>query len=257
MSAATLSIDSGTAQSFIAYIDSMYVGTCYNQAKSWPFTSDWLCNITVGDVEAGAHTLSLLSSALGIENGMGPEEIPYRNHWKGVRANGKVRIGMMDITAASTWTLRPYLTGEYLGLASATGHSSVPWSSDWQSATGQPLTWYYAQFPVVQTPAPSTGVFSVLIDMTGFTRGHAFINGHDIGRYWLIEGDDKHPTQSLYHIPPDWLVQDGMNTLTVLEEVGSVDPSRVRLFVSQLQSSKEEEQGKRTIARAFVNAALE
>ena len=240
LSAAALTIDSATAQSFIAYIDDEYVGTCYNQYKSWPFTSDWLCNITVGDVAAGSHTLSLLSSSLGIENGMGSGEIPYRNHWKGVKAGGKVHVGSLDITTASTWTLRPYLTGEFLDLPSATGHSSVPWSSEWAAATGMPLTWYYAQFPAVQTPG--SGVYSVLIDMTGFTRGHAFVNGHDIGRYWLIAGSDGQPTQQLYHIPPDWLVQGGMNTLTVLEEVGAVDPTAVRLYVSQLQSTTPEPQ---------------
>ena len=251
LSTAALSIDTGTAQSFIAYIDSEYVGTCYNQYKNWPFTADWQCNITIGEVEAGTHTLSLLSSALGIENGMGPGEIPYRNHWKGVRANGKVAIGGVDITTANMWTLRPYLTGEYLGLPSASGHSSVPWSSEWNTATGVPLTWYYAEFPAVDTP--SSGVYSVLIDMSGFTRGHAFINGHDIGRYWLIEGDDGKPTQSLYHIPPDWLVAGGVNTLTVLEEVGSADPSRVRLYVSQLQPSTQMQQYERT----YVNVARE
>ena len=250
-SATTLHIDSGTAQSFIAYIDDEYVGTCYNQYKNWPFTADWQCNITVGDVSAGAHSLSLLSSALGIENGMGPGEVPFRNHWKGVKAGGRVALGTVDLTTANTWTLRPYLTGEYLDLPSTAGHSSVPWSTEWQAVTGQPLTWYYAQFPAVDTP--SSGVFSVLIDMTGFMRGHAFINGHDIGRYWLIEGSDGKPTQLLYHIPPDWLVEGGMNTLTVLEEVGSVDPSQVRLYVSQLQSTTEEQQDK----RASANVAQE
>ena len=250
LTAANLTIDSGTAQSFLAYIDGSYVGTCYNQVKNWPGTAEWLCTIQVGAVEAGSHTLSLLSSALGIENGMNPGEIPYATHYKGIRSNGHISIGSLNITT-SDWTLRPYLTGEYLGLASAAGHASVPWSGDWQAGVGRAVTWWYAQFPVVEVP--SMGSYSVLIDMTGFMRGHAFVNGHDIGRYWLIEGGDGKPTQSLYHIPPDWLVQGGMNTLTVLEEVGSVDPSKVRLYVSQIQPSAEMQDDK----HAAVNVARE
>ena len=247
MATAALTIDSGTAQSFIAYIDSMYVGTCYNQVKNWPYTADWLCNISVSNIKAGTHSLSLLSSALGIENGMGPGEVPYENHWKGVRANGKVAIGSLDLTMGG-WTLRPYLTGEYLGLPSASGHSSVLWSSEWQAATGQPLTWYYAQFPAVTLPTTGS-VYSVLIDMSGFTRGHAFINGHDIGRYWLIAGRDGQPTQSLYHIPQDWLSSNNQtNTLTIIEEVGMVDATKVGLYVSQLQAIKEEPRNMRELA---------
>jgi len=246
VSATALTIDSATAQSFMAYIDNEYIGTCYNQVKTWPFTAKWLCNISVSDISAGQHTLSLLSSALGIENGMGSGEIPYINHFKGIRSNGKVAVGSLDITIGS-WTIRPYLTGEYLSLASTAGHSSVPWSMDWKAVTGRPLTWYYGEFPAVTTP--SSGVYSVLIDMSGFTRGHAFVNGHDIGRYWLIHGSDGKPTQSLYHIPPDWLTQAGaMNKLTVLEEVGSVDPSQVRVYVSQLKQAGEERQDQVLIA---------
>ena len=220
------------------------MGTCYNQYKNWPFTAPWQCNISVGQVDAGSHTLSLLSSALGIENGMGSGEVPYENHWKGIQTGGNVTLGSLDLTSASTWTLRPYLTGEFLGVSTAAGHSSVPWASDWQAATGRPLTWYSAQFPAVKLPTTSgPGItYSVLVDMSGFNRGHAFVNGHDIGRYWLIMGADGQPTQSLYHIPVDWLAADGaMNELTVLEEVGSVDPTRVRVVVSQLQATTKEQ----------------
>jgi hypothetical protein len=42
--------------------------------------------------------------------------------------------------------------------------------------------------------------------MRGMNRGHAFVNGHDIGRYWLLEGSRSgYPTQWLYHLPQDWL----------------------------------------------------
>lgn len=73
-------------------------------------------------------------------------------------------------------------------------------------------------------------------------RGHCYINGHDIGRYWLIPAADGLPTQLLYHIPPDWLNwgEGAVNTVTVSEELGAVDPSQVRVVVSQMQSTAEE-----------------
>jgi len=41
----------------------------------------------MGDLPTGHHTLSLLSSALGIENGMGTGT--YEDHWKGIRSDGR------------------------------------------------------------------------------------------------------------------------------------------------------------------------
>ena len=241
---ASLVIDSGTAQSFIVYLDGRYIGTCYNEIKSWPFTDHWECRIVAGDVAAGAHTLSLLSSALGIENGMGAGEIPYQNHYKGIRSDGRVRMGSQDLTMGG-WAIRPYLTGEYLGLSTQAGRTSVRWSDDWKAAAGVPLTWYYAQFPEVELPS---GLYAVLLDMRGMNRGHAFVNGHDIGRYWLLEGGQSgYPTQWLYHVPQDWLVQGGPNTLTLLEEVGAVDASQVKLYVSQMMPTTVESQEAKTV----------
>ena len=237
LSNVNMTIESGTAQSFICYLDGEYVGTCFNEVKSWPFTSHWTCRVRVGSVAKGDHTVSLLSSALGIENGMGTGEVPYENHYKGIRSDGRVMLGNVDITNGG-WDIRPYLTGEFLGLSSPTGHGSVTWSADWKSATGKPLTWYYARVPEVKLP--TKGLYAVLLDMRGMNRGHAFVNGHDIGRYWLLEGGRSgYPTQWLYHVPQDWLIQGGANTITLLEEVGAVDVSKVSLVISQMMPTSE------------------
>ena len=239
---ATLTVDSGSANSFLAYLDGDYVGTCDDHSHVG-ITSHWTCRIPLpSGLTAGPHALALLSISLGIENGMASDEVPYVNHFKGVRTDGRVMLGDVDITNQSPWSMRPYLTGEWLGVASKGGKGSVPWSREWGEATGRPLTWYTAVFPAVE--APAQGAYSVLVDMTGMGRGHAFVNGWDIGRYWAIEGGGTgYPTQRLYQVPPDWLTQDGgENTLTLLEEVGSSDPSRVQLVVSQMQPMVEGEE---------------
>ena len=227
---ATLRIQSGTGQSFLVFLDGEYKGTCYYPTHNWPFTAHWDCVVQLGAVQTGKHQLSLLSVSLGIENGMDPEEIPYENHYKGVRTRGTVMLGSQDVTDGG-WTLRPFLTGQWLELWSSAGHGSVLWSSQWKAARGRPLTWYRTTFPRV--PLPSTGLYAVLLDLTGMGRGHAFVNGHDIGHYWLIEGGDSgYPTQSLYHVPQDWLV-DGDNSLTLIEELGG-DPTAVQVLISQM-----------------------
>ena len=240
LTAATLTVDAASSTSLLAFVNGQYVGECNDHSHQWT-TSTWQCKLQLGSIDAGPVQLSLLAVSLGIENGMNADEDPQVEHYKGMAINATVKLDTLDLSY-NVWTLRPYLTGEYLGLASAAGHSSVPWSSDWQAARGVALTWYSGSFPAVSPPSGG-GVYSVLLGMSGFTRGHAFVNGHDIGRYWLIPGGDGQPTQSLYHIPPDWLLPaPHSNTLTLLEEVGSTDPSQLRLYVSQLQQTSEDEQ---------------
>ena len=104
--------------------------------------------------------------------------------------------------------------------------------------TSTPLTWFKSSFP---TPANATaGGVGVHLDMTGFSRGHAWVNGRNIGRIWSVKGScsppgewntfcedflddacDK-PTQSMYHVPIDWLHPVGStNQLVVFDELGA------------------------------------
>ena len=237
LSNAILSVGSASANSLLEFLNGEYVGQCEDHRKEG--TVDPVqCNVTIGNVEAGSLQLSILSVSFGIGNGLDVNENPFEKHFKGIRTTGNVLLSTLDLTY-NNWTQRPYLTGEYLSLPSTSGHGSVPWSSDWKSGVGSAVTWWYAELESFEVPA--VGLYSVLIDLTGFMRGHCFINGHDIGRYWLIPASDGQPTQSLYHIPPDWLNwgTGAINTITVIEELGAVDPSQVRVVVSQILPTAE------------------
>lgn len=51
----------------------------------------------------------------------------------------------------------------------------------------RPATWLRAQFATPPEAARAVSVLApvaVLLNLTGLGRGHAFVNGHDIGRYW-------------------------------------------------------------------------
>ncbi|KAF1775997.1 Galactose-binding domain-like [Phytophthora cactorum] len=73
---------------------------------------------------------------------------------------------------------------------------------------------------------------SILLDFLGLTRGRAYINGHDLGRYWLIN-DEGDFVQRYYHVPRDWLVKDRENLLIVFDELGG-SVTDVRLVSSAM-----------------------
>ena len=88
-------------------------------------------------------------------------------------------------------------------------------------------------------------------------KGHVWVNGHALGRYWLVRAPadgcsecppgswvgkwgDSHcrsgcgqPTQRYYHVPRSWLRADGRNEVTMLEEgtgaEGAVSPHTVSI----------------------------
>ena len=189
---------------------------------------------------------------------------------------GAVRVGLDDISFGGRWSMLPWLTGELLQVFTESGAARVSWRSDWQNA--QPGTWYQATFPMPTVPpAPRSADRSILLLLT-FCRTAPFcwtqrasvadkhtcafvfcrfslllsrrgcvcpqVNGFNIGRYFLVEGDNSGlPTQWLYHIPPDAL-RPGTNTLTLFEEVGTQGaassgvklfaPDKARIFVSRM-----------------------
>ena len=57
-------------------------------------------------------------------------------------------------------------------------------------------------------------------------RGQAYVNGHNIGRYWMIKDGNGDYSQGYYHIPKDWLKGEGEENVLVLgETLGASDPS--------------------------------
>ena len=279
---ATLAVDSGSANAFLIFWDAAYVGDCYNYDHAWT-TNKWQCRVPLGRTTAGTHSLSLLSISLGIENGtlththtllrsvlctrlielrlsplmwccacvgMDPEEVPYLDHFKGVAAGGQVRTAATDFTSGA-WVHRPYLTGEFLALYTAEGWGSVPWTSQWKGLVGRPLVWWTAAIPSFDVP--TTGQWSLLVDLRGLGRGHFYVNGHDGGRYWLVQGKgSQYPTQWLYHVPQDWLL-GADNRITIIEELGG-DPSQVQFVISQMRSTDGAEAVGATVEAVKVSA---
>ena len=143
---------------------------------------------------------------------------------------GDVWLGDHNLTS-QTWRMRPGLAGEHWR-APASGR--IPWAPAASRTTAAPGTWLRTRF---STPAlPPVGAGACLLDLSGLGRGHAYINGHDAGRFWLIPRNDGSglPSQRFYHVPPDWLYADQLNELVVFEDEGARNITAVGISVSTL-----------------------
>jgi hypothetical protein len=129
----------------------------------------------------------LLSTSLGIQNFHGTNPLDFA---KGIV--GSVTYDGVDITKVSGgWTQRPGLGGE-LRAAAAPGTanaSNVEWGTV-PAGPGRPLSWYRATF-ATPAPTPTDENSTLLLDAGGLTRGHYYVNGHDLGRYWTIGGYER------------------------------------------------------------------
>lgn len=167
----------------------------------------------------GRHRLDILAVALGMVKGdwqvAGPMNTERKGIWRPVTANGRPLAG---------WEMRPGLLGERTAPADGRAPTGTP----------RPCTWYQTTFSL--SADQLAGHTDWHLDMAGLGKGMAFINGHPLGRYWLIAahgygadepwqnkeldglslGPAGQPTQRYYRIPRPWL--QSRNTLVLFEE---------------------------------------
>ncbi|XP_052180489.1 beta-galactosidase 15-like [Diospyros lotus] len=141
------------------------------------------------------------------------------------------------------WTYRVGLHGEEDKLYSLDSRYASKWQAD-NLPTQRMFTWYKTTFK-----AP-LGTDPVVVDLQGLGKGHAWVNGNSIGRYWpsFLAAEDGcsleacdyrgtydnnkcvtncgQPTQRWYHVPRSFL-NDDENTLVLFEEFGG-NPSLVK-----------------------------
>lgn len=132
---------------------------------------------------------------------------------------GLILLDNQDITYG-VWEHQIGLVGEHLSVFTSAGMKTVQWSDDVRSVLGKPLIWFQTSFAAL-TCSPSD---AIVLNATGLNRGYAYVNGHNIGRYWPTSG-----VQILYHIPSDWLLAD-INELTVFEETGATNVNSVSMI---------------------------
>jgi len=210
---------------------------CYVDGKSCGHSQSNPATFDLSSFSKGNHKLQLLTMTMGLINyGLHMETVK-----KGIQ--GRVTLGSTDLTQGS-WQHQAGLKGESLKIYTLAGAANITWNNNPSAGKNQPLTWWRASFDL---PSATPGT-PFALDMTGMNKGFVWVNGHGLGRYYMIIGngggscscdyagsfgpgkcrvDCGKPSQQYYHVPRDWLNPTN-NLVVFFEEIGG-DPSTVEL----------------------------
>ena len=211
-----LRIGSRIANSFLAFVDGRLqtaVGYCTHDEGDINYI------LTVSTRAGELQQLTLLSVSLGVNTHTDPGEYDL----KGV--TGDVFLGDKNITTGK-WLHRAKLTGEIMEVYTINGSKNVSWSDNYADYTDKPVVWYQHTFT---SPSVEPG-YSLLLDLLGMQRGYVYLNGVNLGRYWLTQVNGVY-VQRYYYIPHS-LLQTSGNFLVLAEEIGAVAPENVQLVKS-------------------------
>ena len=185
------------------------------------------------------YLLEILSISFGLFSGVYANTFDQKGIDGNVWLDGELLFD--NETETNFWSHQKGLTGEYLQIYTEEGASKVDWNPQWEKGIDQPITWFQARFDLDHLTRDDTNAKPILLDAQGLNRGHAFINGNDLGLYWLIQGicgknqpcccqhaqtNCLKPTQRYYHIPPDWLMSRN-NLITIFDDLGAPSPGSV------------------------------
>jgi beta-galactosidase len=187
-----------------AWVDGVYLGT-----RGWGSNHGWHL---MPNLPSGTHTLAILVENLGMFNSGAEYDIPLGEP-KGLY--GPVWLNGTEITG---WRMRAGLgVGEKIDSWDQPGGDiSQP------VTTADPLAgplWVAAEFAI-----PDGFDGAIRLELGEYAgKGSAWLNGHNIGRYW-----DLGPQQSLW-LPLSWL--QSQNTLVLFEET-RITPDQLTLSLT-------------------------
>ncbi len=190
-------------------------------AEAEQFIPDGFLHEVSFAASAGPHRIDLLATAIGLVKGdwsiSGPMHTECKGIWDEV---------LLDGVVLENWAMRPFLAVEL----------SPPAASDWHPSPEKSgrLGWFRFDCKIEPQDLDASGCWR--LDLSGWGKGMAFVNGRMIGRYWLLAaggyGADEiwhpkdaglymdqaaGPTQQYYLVPASWL-QSGSNEVVLFEE---------------------------------------
>ena len=144
-----------------------------------------------------------------------------------MRIEDKNKNKLVDITN-SGWHHWIGLTGETLNIF-GDGMDRVKWNEYPMSGMKIPATtWFKTEFKSPSDKELEAGVILIDIGENGVSRGHFYINGHDMGHYNNHQMKDE-MIQRFYFVPTDCLQPNGgMNSLLFFQEYVDSDDADVR-----------------------------
>ncbi|PON89990.1 Glycoside hydrolase [Trema orientale] len=186
-----------------AFVNGEYMGSGHGSHEEKGFVFQ-----TAITLKAGTNHIAVLGMTVGL-----PDSGAYMEHrFAGPRAVTILGLntGTIDLTQ-NGWGHQVGLSGEKTPVFTEDGSKKVEWG-EIKEEKGKALTWYKTQFDSPEGRDP------VAIRMTGMGKGMIWVNGQNVGRYWMsyLSPLGK-SSQEEYHIPRSFL-KPTQNLLVVLEE---------------------------------------
>ncbi|GLE02457.1 hypothetical protein PINS_up011295 [Pythium insidiosum] len=224
------------ANAFHVYLNGHFIVDTYRNVPgdncSTPFHATIQGPAWGHDADTKEHKLTLVSVSLGLFT-LG------KFHRKGITGDVVIN-GQQSIAHGGKWTMYPSLVGEQRQIFLRDHSDRVPWKPfhPIDAPRQRFMTWYRTKFRLARPPKqshspPVEETTAILLDGLGLTRGRTFLNGQDLGRHWLIKGSNAKFIQRYYHVPPDWLREDGENDLVLFDELGG-SPRDVSIVLSSM-----------------------
>lgn len=127
--------------------------------------------------------------------------------------------GETNLTAKAQWSFakwEPPIASKYKPL----GKNNVSAGQ----FKGRPA-WWKGHFHLPAEHPPE----AMHLDLSGLTKGQTFLNGHNLGRYWVSTREHKTvPPQTRLYLPESWLKAGADNEVVIFDEHGA-SPEKTRV----------------------------
>lgn len=228
---ANISISTQRANGVFVYIDDVFFGAADDHLhKEGPL----FLTINAGTIATGEHKLSILSESLGYNNLIGRWGGSTTQKTKGITGDVTISIRGMNVSLVDgrEWRSFPGLHGESF---SDQGMSRTYMKKNSNSPVPNSPKWYSALFDTPTFEPSFQGLFLKL----NSGRGHLYLNGVDLGRYWNItKGTTSNYTQEYYFLPKDYVFANGrLNELVVFNPFPGSQVSAAELLLSWTEAS--------------------
>ncbi|KAI4297762.1 hypothetical protein L6164_037630 [Bauhinia variegata] len=212
----------------VVFVNGVYVGSQHGTKENKACEVSAPANFVVG-----INQISILGSLMGL-----PDSGAYMEHrYAGPKSITilSLNTGTLDLTL-NGWGHKVAINGEDHKIYNEKGLKNVNWKP--VNGPGPALTWYKTKFATPEGDGP------VAIRMAGMGKGLIWVNGENIGRYWMtfLTPLGK-PSQSEYHIPRSFFNKDKENLLVIFEEeakgpqqveILNVDRDTICSFISEV-----------------------
>ncbi|KAJ0974224.1 hypothetical protein J5N97_016189 [Dioscorea zingiberensis] len=192
------------------FVNGKYIGIGHGNKVEKAFVFQRPVNLRVG-----RNQIAILCLIVGLpDNGPYLERRMLGLHTLTIQG---LNAGTLDLSA-NTWGHKVGMEGEKNQIYNPQKTNLVEWT---RAMKGLQMTWYMRNFD------PPHGNDPVVVDMASMGKGWIWINGENIGRYWVsYRSPLGFPTQSYYHIPRS-ILKPKDNTIVIFEEGGG-DPNGIQ-----------------------------